>query len=291
MSSLHSGEIILWDSSNNAVLNKSKVSDLPVRCVRLIESKNWLVAGCDDMNLRVYNYATMDVVKVWVAHADYIRFVDIHPLHSLILSASDDMTIKLWDWEKDFECLQTFVGHSHYVMMAIFHPRDLTMFASASLDGSIKFWQINTQDMKSSCLDFTLNGHEKGVNCIDIFAGDDANKPFLISGSDDTTIKVWNYMTRLCLRTLEGHTHNITSVSFHRYLPLVASASEDSTVKLWDLNFVNITTLNHELKRAWTVQFSDSTSDISIAIGYDEGTIVMNINSVVLSNLGSIENS
>jgi coatomer subunit beta' len=30
---------------------------------------------------------------------------------------------------------------------------------------------------------FTLEGHDKGVNCIDYFPGGD--KPFIVSGSDD----------------------------------------------------------------------------------------------------------
>lgn len=35
---------------------------------------------------------------------------------------------------------------------------------------------------------FTLEGHMKGVNCLDYFAGGD--KPYLISGSDDQLVKV-----------------------------------------------------------------------------------------------------
>lgn len=36
---------------------------------------------------------------------------------------------------------------------------------------------------------FTLEGHEKGVNCVDYFNGGD--RPFLISGADDRLVKVW----------------------------------------------------------------------------------------------------
>ena len=35
---------------------------------------------------------------------------------------------------------------------------------------------------------FTLDGHQKGVNCVDYFTGGD--RPYLITGSDDSTAKV-----------------------------------------------------------------------------------------------------
>lgn len=86
------------------------------------------------MHLRVYNYNTMEKVKEWEAHTDYIRFIEVHPNRPLVISSSDDMSIKLWDWEKDWDCVQVFEGHVHYVMMVKINPRDTNTFASASLD-------------------------------------------------------------------------------------------------------------------------------------------------------------
>lgn len=57
-----------------------------------------------------------------------------------MLSSSDDMFIKLWDWEKGWMCTQIFEGHSHYVMQVTFNPKDTNTFASASLDRTIKVW-------------------------------------------------------------------------------------------------------------------------------------------------------
>ena len=50
----------------------------------------------------------------------------------------DDMLIKLWDWEKKWQCSQVFEGHSHYVMMIVLNPKDNNQFVSASLDRTIK---------------------------------------------------------------------------------------------------------------------------------------------------------
>jgi coatomer subunit beta' len=96
------------------------------------------VAASDDMHIRVYNYDTMDKVKAYAAHMDYIRCVAVHPTLPYVLSSSDDMLIKLWDWDKGWACTQIFEGHSHYVMQVAFNPKDNNTFASVSLDRTVK---------------------------------------------------------------------------------------------------------------------------------------------------------
>lgn len=48
------------------------------------------------------------------------------------------MFIKLWDWDKKWQCTQVFEGHTHYVMHIVINPKDNNQFASASLDRTIK---------------------------------------------------------------------------------------------------------------------------------------------------------
>lgn len=93
------------------------------------------------MFISVYNYNTMDKVKAFEAHVDYIRCLSIHPTLPYVLSSSDDMLIKLWDWEKGWICTQFFEGHSHYIMYVSINPKDTNTFASASLDHTVKVCQ------------------------------------------------------------------------------------------------------------------------------------------------------
>jgi len=74
--------------------------------------------------------------------------------------------------------MRVFEGHTHYVMQVVFNPKDLNTFASASLDRTIKVWNLGSKDPN-----FTLEGHEKGVNCVDYYPGGD--KPYIVSGADD----------------------------------------------------------------------------------------------------------
>lgn len=50
----------------------------------------------------------------------------------------DDMSIKLWNWEKNWACQQVFEGHTHYVMQIVINPKDNNTFATASLDRTVK---------------------------------------------------------------------------------------------------------------------------------------------------------
>ena len=50
-----------------------EVTELPVRTAKFVARKQWVITGSDDMLIRVFNYNTMDKVKVFEAHTDYIR--------------------------------------------------------------------------------------------------------------------------------------------------------------------------------------------------------------------------
>ena len=45
-----------------------------VRTAKFVARKQWVVAGADDMFIRVYNHNTMEKIKSFEAHTDYIRW-------------------------------------------------------------------------------------------------------------------------------------------------------------------------------------------------------------------------
>ena len=221
------------------------------------------------MQVRVFNYNTLEKVHTFDAHSDYIRSIVVHPTHPYILTSSDDMLIKLWNWDKNWACTQVFEGHTHYVMQIVINPKDNNTFASASLDRTIKVWQLG-----SNSPNFTLEGHDKGVNCVDYCHSGD--KPYLISGADDRLVKIWDYQTKTCVQTLDGHVQNVVAVSFHPELPIFMSGSEDGTVRVWHLNTYRLeNTLNYGLERAWTICCLKGSN--TVAIGYDIGSLVIKL--------------
>ncbi|XP_061422256.1 coatomer subunit beta' isoform X2 [Lethenteron reissneri] len=269
LASLYNGSVCVWNHETQTLVKTFEVCDLPVRAAKFVARKNWMVAGSDDMQIRVFNYNTLERVHMFEAHSDYIRCIAVHPSQPFLLTSSDDMLIKLWDWEKKWTCSQVFEGHTHYVMQIVINPKDNNQFASASLDRTIKVWQLG-----SSTPNFTLEGHEKGVNCVDYYSGGD--KPYLISGADDRLVKIWDYQNKTCVQTLEGHAQNVSCVSFHPELPIIITGSEDGTVRIWHSSTYRLeSTLNYGMERAWCV--SGLRGSNTIALGYDEGSIIVKL--------------
>ena len=271
LAALYSGNVMIWDYETGSCVKSFELSEQPVRCARFISRKQWFVAASDDMRIRIFNYNTMEKIKEIDAHQDYIRSLEIHPSLPYALSCSDDMTIKLWDWDRGFDCTQIFEGHAHYVMQVKFNPKDTNTFASASLDRSIKVWGLGSHTPH-----YTLEGHERGVNCVDYYPSGD--KPYILSGADDRTVKIWDYQTKSIVHSLDGHDHNICSVMFHPKLPIIASASEDGTVRIWQSTTYRAeTTLNYGMERAWALAATPTSN--KLAIGFDEGCVCIELGS------------
>lgn len=80
------------------------------------------------------------------------------------------------------------------------------------------------------CL-FTLLGHLDYIRTVQFHV----EHPWIVSASDDQTIRIWNWQSRNCISVLTGHNHYVMCASFHLKDDLVVSASLDQTVRVWDI--------------------------------------------------------
>ncbi len=58
---------------------------------------------------------------------------------------------------------------------------------------------------------------------------------YIVSGSRDKTIKIWEFLSGQLIRTLTGHEHWVLSVAISPNGKYIASGSLDQTIKIWDL--------------------------------------------------------
>lgn len=270
LTTLYNGKVEIWSYATNTLVKSIQVTDLPVRAGRFIARKNWIVVGSDDFQIRVYNYNTGEKIAQFEAHPDYIRSIAVHSTLPYILTSSDDLTIKLWNWDNNWRMEQTYEGHQHYIMSVNFNPKDPNTFASACLDRTVKVWSLG-----SPTPNYTLIAHDvKGVNYVDYYP--QADKPYLITSSDDKSIKVWDYQTKSCVATLEGHLANVSFAIFHPELPLIISGSEDGTVRFWNSNtFKLVKTVNYGLERVWCVSILQRSN--LVAVGCDSGYVAIKL--------------
>lgn len=78
----------------------------------------------------------------------------------------------------------------------------------------------------------TLHGHSCSVTSVVITPDGQT----VVSGSSDSTIKLWNLNTGQELHTLSGHSQGVTSIALAPDGQTLASGSKDKTIKLWNLS-------------------------------------------------------
>ncbi|PWN53954.1 putative platelet-activating factor acetylhydrolase ib alpha subunit [Violaceomyces palustris] len=159
-------------------------------------------------------------------HRSPVTKVAFHPIFSQLLSASEDSTIKVWDWETgEFE--RTLKGHTKAVQDIDFDSKG-NFLVSCSSDLTIKVWDP-TNDWKNVK---TLYGHDHSVSSVRFLPGDD----FIVSASRDKTVKIWEMASGYCTRTFHGHAEWVRSVIPSEDGRWLVSCSNDQTSRLWEVS-------------------------------------------------------
>lgn len=147
-----------------------------------------------------------------------------------VLSASRDHTIIVWQLtRKEGEygyAKRSLHGHSHFVQDVVISS-DGQFALSASWDGTLRLWDINTGVTTRRFID-----HAKDVLSV-AFSTDNRQ---IVSGSRDRTIKLWNTLGE-CKFTIEedGHTEWVSCVRFIPSSSTIVSCGWDKLVKVWNL--------------------------------------------------------
>jgi len=112
-------------------------------------------------------------------HEGLVTDLDFDPSGRVLISASEDGTVVVWDVESG-EALAT-LGHDVGVLSARFHPGG-TRIATGARDGTVRIWSAESYDPLA-----TLRGHASYVH--QVCWQDDGER--LFSASGDGTIRIW----------------------------------------------------------------------------------------------------
>ncbi|XP_037472105.1 tyrosine-protein kinase JAK2-like isoform X2 [Triticum dicoccoides] len=270
------GHVCIWNYQTQAEVNCTEVTREPVYSAKFVEREGWFVVGSGDGCIYVYDYNTMeDVELIEEAHDSHrIVYLAVNSTHSFVLSTSDDHKIKLWDWTNEWQCTRTFEGHNDRVTQVMFNPRNSESFASASLDHTIKIWDIH-----SATCNTTWDGHPDGL--LSVHYHPRYFQQFLISGSSGGAAKIWDLETDDCVHTLQGHEKGISALCWHPELRVLVTGSLDGTVRVWNwmshsstYRLENIIGLNLGVVNA----LGYLKGLTSIVVGCDQGMALMEVN-------------
>lgn len=116
-------------------------------------------------------------------------------------------------------------GHQGAVMELHFTPDGSQIF-TCSTDNTLGLWDVATgQRIKK------LKGHTTFVNSVQ---GARRGPQILVSGSDDSTVKMWDTRKRNALASFNGE-YQVTAVCFNDTAEQVFSGGIDNDIKVWDV--------------------------------------------------------
>lgn len=130
----------------------------------------------------IFDTKTESITKTLSGHSSNVTYTTFNPRGNLIVSASDDKTLRIWDFETG-DCIKVLEGHTSEVNHATFSP-DGRLIASASNDNTIRVWDAET----GACVHI-IEGHTDAV----IWASFTPDGQHIISYSADGTIRKWDF--------------------------------------------------------------------------------------------------
>ncbi|KAH8701659.1 putative cell division control protein Cdc4 [Talaromyces proteolyticus] len=224
-----------------------------VTCLQFDTEK--ILTGSDDTKIHVYDTHTGALKSVLSGHEGGVWALEYYG--NTLVSGSTDRSVRVWDIEKA-KCTQVFHGHTSTVRcLQILLPTEVCknpdgtaemmpkepLIITGSRDSNLRVWKLpkpneptyldaGSHATDTDCPYFlrSLSGHTHSVRAIA------AHGDTLVSGSYDTTVRVWKISTGDCLHKLQGHTLKVYSVVLDVERNRCISGSMDNMVKIWSLD-------------------------------------------------------
>ena len=217
----HDGEIILvlgdrelrprWDGLS---LYNCGVGDGSTLSVIMRAPVQVLTASADGI-AKIWNSSTGECIQTFSGHIDGVQNVTgrhiskevnsamFSPDGSAVLTASDDHTAKMWNATTGM-CIETFLGHTAPVSMALFSPGGTEVLTVSEEDETAQVWNTASRKLmwRLSDPDFQLKTA--------VFTADGSA---VLTGSRDRTAKVWSLATGKCTLTLCNYDNSTSWLS------------------------------------------------------------------------------
>ncbi|MCP9264786.1 Strn protein [Dirofilaria immitis] len=222
----------IYEPYDSKVLcEKLKGHSSAIWSVAFHSSDNRLVSASADGTIKLWEPGNMDaLVKSFAAALPNIKptsvdFVSTEPQQ--LLAAYTLSYASIIDIETGCSVLSFDFGDEDAgtITKILSHPT-MSVSLTASNDRKIRYFDNNTGKMIHGTV-----AHVEAISCLAV----DPNGLYLLSGSHDGSLRLWNMEKRICLQEIAAHRKKFDSavmtVAFHPSRPLIGSAGADALAK------------------------------------------------------------
>jgi WD40 repeat protein len=206
------GSVIIWSVSGSQLMT-CRLNGDSLRCVAWSPDGKLVATGGQNMDICLWDSEKgVQVIKQLMGHKGGINCVAFGTNKNVLVSASGDKTIMVWELSKKGSAMlkHLLLGHSDHVLCIALSPDDLYI-ASASEDKTIRLWNVTWGQQIA-----VLEAHPDHVNSV-VWSPDGR---FLVSCSDDQTVRVWDIDTKVC-----GYTYIYIYIYTHTHICMACVVS------------------------------------------------------------------
>lgn len=246
------GTVKEWLIDSARLLRSKKISGVRLDSMLYNPIRDQLLITSAEENIFLVSFDKLSLRRQIVGfHDEVYSCALVGKEESHLAVASNTKEIRLYDTET-WDC-QLVEGHSESVLCvatALFNRR---LVASCSKDNSIIIWRLSSASDDKPCVLEPIaraTGHTNSVNALCFsHAG---KRPFLLSVSTDTTIKLWpltdldqdaksdsdldNVKKLSCASTLVAHGKEVNCVDLSLTDSVSITGGMDKMVKLWHVD-------------------------------------------------------
>ena len=154
-----------------------------------------VLTGSGDDTARLWSASTGDTVAVLEGHTDTVGAVGFNSAGTLVATGGYDCAVKVWSAPTG-TLLHTLEGPGGEIEWLAWHPRGDVLLAGCA-DATTWMWSVS--DKSAACMN-VFAGHEDAVSC----GGFTGSGKAIVTGSADSTVRLWNPKTGTCTHTFAG---------------------------------------------------------------------------------------
>lgn len=198
------------------------------------QGRSFLQAPRDLDNVNLYSDSTPEGCRIprnlaytYKGHNKAVTAINYFPKTAhLILSASLDGKVKLWELYKERRLVMTYSGHKNGIRAICFN-RNGEQFVSGSYDKFMKLWDTETGQCKQR-----FNNNQMAY-CLK-FHPDEENEHLFLAGMANNKIICWDCRSGEIVQEYDRHLGAVNSLTFVDENRKFVSTSDDKSIRVWE---------------------------------------------------------